>query len=74
MSSTNRTEVLEKKISDIIKEEHSKINLQIPFRTDIRSEIKPYALSVSDFVNSEINISISFYNSPGCSGTQKLSK
>jgi len=39
MSSTNRLEVLENKIIDIIEEEHSKIYLHIPFRTDIRSEI-----------------------------------
>jgi len=51
----------------IINKEHSKINMQIPFRTDIRGEINtvndraiyskqyPYALSASDFVNSEIS-------------------
>jgi len=62
MSSTNRIEVLEKKIIDIIEEEHSKINLQIPFRTDIGSEMNTendranyskqysYALSISDVV------------------------
>jgi len=67
MLNSNQVDDLEKKIIDIIEEEHSKINVQIPFRTDIRGEINtindraiygkqyPYALSVSDFVNSEIN-------------------
>jgi len=52
-------------ILNIINEEHSKINMNITFRTDIRGEINtvnekaicskqyPYALSASDFVNSE---------------------
>jgi len=67
MLNSNQVDDLEKKIVDIIEEEHSKINVQIPFRTDTRGEINtindratygkqyPYALSVSDFVNSEIN-------------------
>jgi len=67
MVNSNQEDDLEKKIIDIIEEEHSKINVQIPFRTDIRGEINtindraiygkqyPYGLSVSDFVNSEIN-------------------
>jgi len=38
MSRTNRIEVLEKKIKDKTKEENSKINLHIPFRTYIPSE------------------------------------
>jgi len=38
MSSTNRIEVLEKKIIDLIEEEDSKLNLQIPFRTDTESD------------------------------------
>jgi len=58
---------LENEIINIINNEHSKINMQIPFRTDIRGEINtendraiysqqyPYALSASDFVNSEVN-------------------
>jgi len=68
-----------------VNEKHSKINTQISFRTDIRVEINtendrviysklyPYALSASDFVNSEtsrvlkeeiIRPSRSPYNSP----------
>jgi len=58
---------LENEIINIINKEHSKINMQVPFRTDIRGEINtendraiyskqyPYALSASDFVNSEVN-------------------
>jgi len=58
---------LENEIINIINKEHSKINMQIPIRTDIRGEINtendraiyskqyPYALSASDFVNSEVN-------------------
>jgi len=56
---------LENEITNIINKEHSKINVQVTFRTDIRGEINtendraiyskqyPYALSASDFVNSE---------------------
>jgi len=76
---------LENEIINIINKEHSKINMQIPFRTDIRGEINtendraiyskqyPYALSASDFVNSEVNRTLkegiirpskSPYNSP----------
>jgi len=58
---------LENEIINIINKEHSKINMQIPIRTDIRGEINtendraiyskqyPYALSASDFVKSEVN-------------------
>jgi len=58
---------LENEIINIINIEHSKINMQVPFRTDICGEINtdndraiyskqyPYALSASDFVNSEVN-------------------
>jgi len=58
---------LENEIINVIKKEHSKINMQVPFRTDIRGEINteydraiyskhyPYAVSASDFVNSEVN-------------------
>jgi len=35
VGSTNRIEVQEKNIIDIMEEEHSKTYLQIPFRTDI---------------------------------------
>ncbi len=67
IANENRVEFLEREIINKIEEEHSKINLQIPFRTDIRGEINtlndraiyskqyPYALSVSDFVINEIN-------------------
>jgi len=58
---------LENEIINIINNEHSKINMQVPFRTNIRGEINtennraiyskqyPYALLASDFVNSEVN-------------------
>jgi len=58
---------LENEIINIINKEHSKVNMQVPFRTDIRGEINtendraiyskqyPYALSASDFVNSKVN-------------------
>jgi len=67
ISSADQRKDLENEILNIINEEHSKINMQIPFRTDIRGEINtvndraiyskqyPYALSASDFVNSEIS-------------------
>jgi len=57
---------LENEIINIINKEHSKVNMQVPFRTDIRGEINtendraiyskqyPYALSASDFVNSKL--------------------
>jgi len=63
----NQRMVLKNEIINIINKEHSKINMQIPFRTDIRGEINTendraicskqyaYALSASDFVNSEAN-------------------
>jgi len=58
---------LENEIINIINKEYSKINMQVPFRTDIRGEKNtendraiyskqnPYSLSASDFVNSEVN-------------------
>jgi len=58
---------LETEIINIINKDHSKTNMQVPFRTDIRGEINtendraiyseqyPYALSASDCVNSEVN-------------------
>jgi len=58
---------LENEIINIINKEHSQINMQVPFRTDIRGKINtekdraiyskqyPYALSASDFINSEVN-------------------
>jgi len=58
---------LENGIINIIKKEHSKINMQVGIRTDIRGKINtekdraihskqyPYALSASDFVNSEVS-------------------
>jgi len=63
----NQRTDLENEIINSIHKEHSKINMQVPFRTDIRGEINtendraiyckqyPYALSASDFVNSEVN-------------------
>jgi len=67
ISSVDQRKDLENEILNIINEKHSKINMQIPFRTDIRGEINtvndkanyskqyPYALSASDFLNSEIS-------------------
>jgi len=60
MLNSNQVDDLEKKIIDIIEEEHCKTNVKILFRIDIRGEINtindraiygqqyPYALSVSD--------------------------
>jgi len=62
---SNQIKDLENKVMNKIEKEHSKINIQIPFRTDIRGEIhtendranysKQYPMSVSDFVNNEID-------------------
>jgi len=58
---------LENEIINIINKEHLRINMQVPFRTDIHGEINtendraicskqyPYALSASDFVNSKVS-------------------
>jgi len=66
ISSADQRKDLENEILNIINE-HSKIKIQIPFRRDIRGEINtvnnraiyskqyPYALSASDFVNSEVS-------------------
>jgi len=65
-STPNQRIDLENEIINIINKDHSKINMQVPFRTDIRGEINTendraiyskkysYALSASDFVNSEV--------------------
>jgi len=67
ISSADQRKDLENEILNIINEEHSKINMQIAFRTNIRGEINtvndravyskqyPYALSASDFLNFEIS-------------------
>jgi len=64
---TDQLDELKEKIVHYIKKKHSEINMQIPFRTDIKGEINliydrpiyreqyPYALSVTDFVNSDIS-------------------
>jgi len=64
---TDQLDGLKEKIVLYIEKEHSKINMQIPFRTDIKGEINlihdrpiygkqyPYALSVTEFVNIEIS-------------------
>jgi len=66
-SIANQRMNLENEIINIINKKHSKINMQVPFRTDIGGEVNtgndraiyrkqyPYALSASDFVNSEVN-------------------
>jgi len=67
ISSADQRKDLKNEILNFINEEHSKINMQIPFRTDIRGEINtvndralyskqyPYAQSASDVVNSGIS-------------------
>jgi len=67
ISSADQRKDLENEILNNINEEHSKINMQIAFRTNIRGEINtvndravyskqyPYALSASDFLNFEIS-------------------
>jgi len=64
---TDQLDGLKEKIVSYIEKEHSNINMQIPFRTDIKGEINlihdrpiygkhyPYAFSVTNFVNSEIS-------------------